>query len=646
MSMYRQLWLALMLTTLLALLGSLFASTLNARAYLQDQLRMKNADNASALALSLSRPQVDPIEIELAVAALFDRGHYESIRVTGPTGETIAERSVSAGTHAAPAWFVRYLPLTAPPGEALISDGWKQVGKVSLVSHSRFAYDALWQSTLQMIAALGLAGLLGGILGTSILRRLKRPLDVVIEQARAITERRFITSPESSVPELRQLTAAMNLTVTRLMAMFDEETARLESVRREANQDGLTGLANRAYFMARLSATLESDDTPPGTLMLIRIGDLADINRRVGRTATDQMLRAAADIIADTARDHPDALAARLNGADFALMLPPEASAQHNPQMLLASLAYQIQAYAGNDACVYIGVGDYAYQMDAGSVLSRIDTALVEAEASSSSAVRLADSALDLAAPRNSEHWAEALQRALAQGWTRLGAFPVTDLAGRLMHRECPLRLRLDGNGDWQPAGRFLPMAERLGLTAEIDLAAIALGLQELARNPDLCGLAVNVSGRSLRHDDFQRRLGSLLAEASSACRRLHLEVSETGALAHLSEFRAFCRQVKAAGCKLGLKHFGRRFGQIGQFYGLPLDYLKIDASYIHQINMHQGNQVFLKGLRGIAHGIGLQVLAQGTATPEELDTLRALDFDGATGPAVQEASSRLIKPL
>ena len=77
MSMYRQLWLALILSTLLALIGSLFASTLNARSYLQEQLRMKNTDNAAVLALSLSQKNIDAVELELTIAALFDSGHYE-----------------------------------------------------------------------------------------------------------------------------------------------------------------------------------------------------------------------------------------------------------------------------------------------------------------------------------------------------------------------------------------------------------------------------------------------------------------------------------------------------------------------------------------------------------------------------------------
>ena len=92
MSMYRQLWLAIITSTLLALLGSLLASTLSARAYLSEQLSMKNADNAAALALSLSQKNPDAVAVELAVSALFDSGHYELIRVTDPFGKTMVER--------------------------------------------------------------------------------------------------------------------------------------------------------------------------------------------------------------------------------------------------------------------------------------------------------------------------------------------------------------------------------------------------------------------------------------------------------------------------------------------------------------------------------------------------------------------------
>jgi hypothetical protein len=172
---YRRLWLAAVVTTLLALHGSMLVLATTARAYLTEQLTMKNADNASAIAISLSQQKPDAVSVELAVAALFDSGHYELIRVTDPRGRTIVERrsrTVETGT---PQWFVDILPIDATPGVASISSGWKQFGTVTLVSHSRFAYRALWQGMIQLVLVMTLSGLVGAYLFTRALRRMRRP---------------------------------------------------------------------------------------------------------------------------------------------------------------------------------------------------------------------------------------------------------------------------------------------------------------------------------------------------------------------------------------------------------------------------------------------------------------------------------------
>ena len=636
MSMYRQLWLALILSTVLALIGGLLASTLNARAYLQEQLRLKNTDNATALALSLSHAKVDSVEVELAVAAMFDSGYYESIRVLDPFGKPIAERIAAAEQTGAPDWFMHAFPITAPAGEALISNGWKQVGRVSLLSHSRFAYKALWKSTLEMLSALAFAGVLGASLGTLILRRLKRPLDAVIEQAKAITERRFITYPEPAVPELRQLASAMNFVVLRLKAMFEEETARLESVRKEANHDALTGLANRAYFLARLSTVLESDETSTGSVVLIRVGDLADINRRLGRASTDQLLHAVARVIAIQASRNPDAMTARLNGADFAMLLPGEAPVQIDAATLLNNLLAEIETYVGSGAKACIGLGDYARGMGLSDVLARIDTALADAEASGTSSIRTTDSAVTPVAARSAGQWSDLLQQALAHGWTRLASFPVVDFSGKLLHNEYPLRLKFNAEGEWQAAGQFLPMAERLDMTTELDLAAVSLGLDAIRSDTALQGVAINLSGRSIQHAAFRHRLSSLVKAAPDASRRLWLEIPESGALSHFDAFRTFCDEMRNTGCKIGIEHFGRQFSHIGQFHGLAINYLKVDASFVREIDQHSGNQMFLKGLSSIAQSIGLLVIAEGATTAAELEMLKSLGFGGVTGPAVK----------
>ncbi|MDP1611755.1 MAG: LapD/MoxY N-terminal periplasmic domain-containing protein [Sulfuritalea sp.] len=638
MSMYRQLWLAIILSMLLALGGSLFASLLSARAYLEQQLSIKNADNASALALSLSQQNPDPVTVELAVAALFDSGHYASIRIHDPHGKLMIERVAPPGNDGAPEWFVRRLPIDADPGEAQITSGWTQFGAVTLVSHSRFAYEALWTSTKEMIAALALASFIGGYLGSLILRRLRGPLQAVIDQAEAITNRRFVTIPEPAVPELRQLASAMNATVARLKTMFEEEAARLETVRREANFDPLTGLINREFFISQLRSSLEGENSTGGTLFLIRVADLMGLNKRLGREATDDLLRRVAEKVGAGATANPEALAARMNGADFALLLPDQRVGREVAEALLKTLVDTMEAFVDGGASAYVGMGVFKQGTGLRLLLSQVDAALIAAEAEGINAVREAVIEVDDEAPRTAEEWSRIITRSLQHDWLRLVSFAVTDLQGRLLHEECPLRLKIDADADWLPAGRFLPVAERLGRAAELDLAALTLGLAALEQQPALKGLAINLSASSIAAADFQGKLGALLRKHGKAAGRLWIEVAETGALKHVDAFRALCALLRSHRCQVGVEHFGRQFSQIGQLHDLGLNYIKVDASFTRRLDGNPGNQAFLKGVTSIAHNIGLLVIAEGVASDAEFGLLSAVGFDGATGPGVKVA--------
>jgi diguanylate cyclase (GGDEF)-like protein len=637
MSMYRQLWLAVIVSMLVALAGSLLASSLSARGYLVEQLSMKNTDNAATLALSLTLKEPDAVETELAVSALFDSGHYELIRITDPRGNVLVERKMAPGAYGAPAWFVRLLPIEARPGQAQISSGWKQVGAVYLVSNSRFAYESLWKNVWELAGALFVATLIGGYLGTLILRRLRAPLQTVIGQAKAITERRFVTIEEPDVPELKQLATAMNATVGRLKSMFEEETVRLDAVRREANCDSLTGLANRSHFLARLHQALEAEDSRGIGLILVRVADLAGINRRLGRDATDDLLRRFAAVLQAETEQQADSLVARLNGADFALVVMGQAGVRPLAERLLPHLVQEAAPYVGDSPAACIGLGVFPRGVEMSAVLSQVDAALAAAEADGGNVIHETGNAIGEDAPKSADEWSRLIRHALDRHWVRLISFPVVDFSQRLIHRECPLRLMLDEHGEWLPAGRFLPIAERLKLTSRLDLSAVALGLNDLAAQPGMTGLAVNLSASSLQDRAFRGELRGLLRQNAQAARRLWLEVAEGGALKHFDAFRDLCRELKSSGCKVGIEHFGRQFSQVGQLHGLGLDYIKVDASFVRGLDANPGNQAFLKGLCSIVHGIGIQVIAEGVVSDAEMQALAGVGFDGATGPAVKD---------
>lgn len=633
MSLIRQLWIAIGVVMALSLGGSLVVSTLSARHYLEQQLQVKNLDNATALALSLTQMPKDPVTVELLIAAQFDAGHYRAIRLIAPGGRVIVEREFANPAPGAPSWFTRLVPIDAAPGIAQVQDGWRQFGTLTLESHSRYAYQALWQGVLQLMAWFLAGGAILGVIGTLVVRRIMRPLDGVVEQAEAIGARRFISAPEPATPEFRAVVRAMNALSGRVRAMLGEESERLETLRRETQHDPLTGLLNRGPFLDRLDSALARDDAAAsGVLLIARVGALGELNHRLGHEGADRLLQSLSHSFSEFAAPYGDWTVGRLNGSDLALL----ATGIQPLPGLAEDLARALHAAADAAApaervAIAVGAGCYAAGEPHSQVLARVDRALAAAESAGERAIRVAPQPDTPSAGEDAGDWRVALLAGLDGEGVRLGRYAVVASDGGLLHREAPARLKL--RGKWQTAGHFVPWAARLGLMPRLD-AAVASAALEAIRSEGM-PLGINLAPESLLDADFRAALLGALSAAPEQARRLWIELPEHGALDHLVEFRALCQVLRPLGCKLGVDHVGLRFARVADLHDLGLDYIKTDAALTRGIDRNSGNQAFLRGLCTLAHSIGLIVIAEGVANAAELRRLPELGVDGMTGPAV-----------
>jgi len=200
---------------------------------------------------------------------------------------------------------------------------------------------------------------------------------------------------------------------------------------------------------------------------------------------------------------------------------------------------------------------------------------------------------------------------------------------------ECPLSIRIEADGEWLPASRFMPVAERLGLSAQLDLAAAELALELLDQDSDLIGIWLHISGSSLADADFRKALIERLEAAQPICTRLWFEVPEAAAMRRIEILKDWVAVLNPLECRLGMAHCGHRFDRIGRLYELGLNFIKVDSSFVHGIQDSSGNRAFLAGLCEIAHRIGLMVVAEGVAGEAETRTLVELGFDGMTGPGI-----------
>lgn len=637
MSLIKQLWIAIAVVTLLSLGGSLIVSTLAAKRYLEEQLNVKNVDNATALALSLSQMPKDPVTVELQVAAQFDAGHYRSIRLVAPDGQLLIERSAAAAPDDVPVWFVRLLALETHPGVAHVQDGWQQFATLTLESQTSYAHIELWRSTTQMLAWFVIMAAIAGAAGNLILRRITAPLRTLVGQAEAIGERRFVTTPEPETTELRVVVRAMNALSERVKSMLVDEARRLETLRRQTQEDALTGLYERRQFLNVLGARLADHDAPAaGALLIVRVGNLAALNRNQGREFADHLLRSLANAIRDQIGDEHDWSGGRLNGTDLAVLAPDVAYLPVWSEGFARALHEVADAYPETDGVpmVFLPIAAALYSSGEtlAAVLKRADTALAEAELAGARSVQL-DAWVRLSQPPHDQaQWNQVIGRALEQSDLRLETYPVRDAEGALLHVEAPLRLRLDG--EWRGVSYFMPWAVRLGLMGRIDAAVVGAALKLIADSGQ--AVAVNVSAQAIRDPGFLANLLRQLEKAPTLAPLLWMEVPEQGAVRYAADFRSFCLALKPMACKIGLEHAGPHFNALGNMHDLGLDYIKIDASLLRDVDGNAGNQAFARSLCMLAHALGLSVIAEGVERPEAITLLRDIGFDAMTGPAIR----------
>jgi diguanylate cyclase (GGDEF)-like protein len=631
MSLMRQIGLLLAAVLLLALAGAVGINLASTRDALQTQLRLKNSDNAQNIALALSQQRGDAQLMNMLLATQADTGFYSRMRFVGADGALSFDREAAVRTQDAPAWFARLLPIESAPGTAQVSDGWRALGRVEVVSHVAYAHDELWRGgarALLLLAALGSAAML---LAAAGVRRIRRPLDDTVAQANALVEGRYLLVDEPDVPELRRVAQAMNGMVERVRRLFESQAAQVEQLRREAHEDRLTGLPHRAHFMQRFAAVLADDaQAEGGSLLLIRVADLADVNRDLGRDTTDRALRTLADVLRGWPQD--GALAGRLNGADFALALPGITPTAQDAASRVASALRAALSGGSERFAVHLGaaLGSHGVAPGAGALLARADQALARAEGLGPFAAEVDAEAGDAMAA-GEQGWHRHLQEALAERRARLAEYVVLDRGGAVSHLECPLRVQLSKDGAFESAARWLPLASRSRLLPAIDLLAVRLALTAIAA--DGRARAVNLALASLSDGAFTTQLRQLLVDMPRGARGLWLEVGESAALGHFELVRAFASLVRPLGVRFGLEHAGHQLYRAPRMYELGLDYVKLDVALVRGAAHDDAARRFVAGSVALLRALPVTVCAEGVDDADDAAALWECGVEAITGP-------------
>lgn len=629
MSLLRQLLLSVTVVILAILIGTLVFSVGSARQYLDTQLQAQSDSTATSLALTLSQASnQDPAIRELLISALFDSGQFSLVELLNPAGQVIVRREASTGEAAgvsAPGWFSELLPLEPHDAQRQVSDGWRQVGVVHLRANDGYARDVLWTSTLRVVLLTFTAGILWALCVLGLMRWLRRALhDEVMERVRALAEDRAPTPLQHrAMAELREVTHVIFDAHEQVRATTAERQARIESLELELNQDAVTGLANRKYFINELRRALEHSDegvSAGGHVMLFRQRDLQLINQTMTRPIADQWLSNVGAMVTAVlqAQVGSGAWLARLNGSDFAFMLPlmPGPQAGRVAQAVRQILHGQRLNLSGNHFCRWaMALTDFEHAEDLGLVLGRLDEALMRAESSGQEDVeyRPIDAPHGGIQATSELGWRSLLRTALDSGGLELSVTRSDALGAE--RSEASLMLREPDAPELLSGYLFMPPATRLGLSGECDLRAVALGLRWLHRYPG--ELVIRVSRASLLQDDFLGRIADMLRADTDASTSLLLELDAFSVVADRELMVKLGDCLKQFGVRLGLRRFAEQPEALLHLHSLPIDYVKVSGQVFISQADNPGVRNLLKAIQETARELGVQVIMEGGVAPK-----------------------------
>ncbi|MDE2060864.1 MAG: EAL domain-containing protein [Bradyrhizobium sp.] len=400
-----------------------------------------------------------------------------------------------------------------------------------------------------------------------------------------------------------------------------------------AHHDALTRLPNRAFFNVRVDQEIAG--LAPGKslgVMCLDLDRFKEINDLFGHAAGDRALLSFASRVSGLLVDGQ--MMARLGGDEFAILLPNisgPAAAGRLAETILEALR---DASDAPEVPIATSIGIALSPDDAAdrqSLMSHADVALYRAKKEGRGTYRFFEAKMG-AEVRDRRQLDHDLRLAISRDELWLAYQPQLDIRhGKVVGFEALVRWRSPSRGEISP-GVFIPVAEETGAILQIGDWVLKEACREAASWKMPLKVAVNVSAVQLHNASFAQELHQILIETGLSAKRLEIEITETALVRDLNRTLATLRQVKALGVEIAMDDFGTGYSSLSNLRAFPFDRIKIDRSFIKQVNSNQQAATIVRAVLGLGKGLGLPVIAEGVETDEELRFLQEESCDEVQG--------------
>ena len=552
-------------------------------------------------------------------------------------------------------------------------------GVLSVKTHTGSSYQKLWQHAVQSFYSSLAIGVLALLLAHLLLKSILQPLNKLEQQALDVTSRQFpIISQLPLTRELRIVTLAMNNMVANIQQNFEQMTEHAQTLADEVYIDHLTKLGNRRSFNNQFSAfqqELNSNDL--ATLGLVQITSLQTVNNQQGFQQGDAYVCEVSEFLTNALREHPGSYLFRANGSSFFFMIKGAGE-----QVVSFCEHLQLELNKRNNKRYphgYANVVATAYDCNnkISAILSQLDTWLTQERSITKSGDvyhYLSQNAKNQQKKETGwglREWSELIENLKQQQRVELSFQPILSFLSILktpivkastvkastaksstpkksINRASvttqeviyyELFSLFEYRGEAISNNQLHAMAERLEQSQQLD----KLVLKHLATESGNgfkfkanAKVAINLSHQSLYSGDFKDWLVDFILTHQAHLPALVLELNEEDLLSSIKSSQTFIKTFKHLNVEICIQRFGASVSSFKYLKDLNVDYIKLDASYINDLEAHHQTNHFIQAVTQIAHGVGIRVIAPNVEQSQTLHMLKDLHCDGVQGNIIQ----------
>ena len=416
----------------------------------------------------------------------------------------------------------------------------------------------------------------------------------------------------------------------------------------QATHDPLTNLNNRLAFELDLDKSLENAQIKKvnSILLYIDLDQFKIVNDTCGHIAGDELLRQISTTFSDSIRDS-DSLA-RLGGDEFGIILNncDIAHGRSIAEKILAAINRFRFLWSDNsfEIGASIGMVPISSKSDSGvSLLSKADIACYAAKDSGRNRVQIYQFNDEIEKRQDEMMWASRIPTALAENRFILFAQLIKPIATHITHSHYEILIRLqDEEGKMVPPGAFIPAAERYGIMNSMDMWVIQTAFEMLGQhntqNPQApIQIAINLSGQSIGNENLLEYVPALMKQHQIDPKLITFEITETSAIANLSIAMEFIKEVKSLGCKFSLDDFGSGLSSFAYLKNMPVDFLKIDGSFVKDILEDPIDEAMVQSINQIGHVMKIQTIAEFVENTDIEKRLMEIEVDFAQGYGIEK---------